>query len=192
MQHQTPFEQDLLTLRPELHRFARGLTGDPTAAEDLVQETLTRALQHRAKFKSGTNLRAWTFTILRNFHHSQWHKDKRSIQQGDWFEDSLMSLPQQEASMLLGEVFDEICALSDCQRDALLLVGVEGCSYDEAASFANCPVGTMKSRVSRAREALQSTLKRQVKKSHSAGFISAGSVLDLTNALIPALHPASR
>lgn len=149
------FEKELLALTPELKSFACSLSRDPIAAEDLVQETVARALQHKAKFAEGTNLRAWTFTILRNFHHSQWYKTKRTSQWSDGLEDAQESPPEQESAIQLGELFDHIWELPETQRNALLLVGVEGCSYKEAATLASCAVGTMKSRVSRARDALR-------------------------------------
>jgi RNA polymerase sigma factor (sigma-70 family) len=150
----SPFEQELVKLAPELFRFARSLVGDPTVADDLVQETVARALQHRERFAEGTSLRAWTFTILRNFHYAQWHKQKRYSDWEPWLDDMLEAPAGQEGSAALGEIYDRICDLPDCQRNALLLVGIGGCTYEEAAELEACPVGTMKSRVSRARGAL--------------------------------------
>lgn len=190
MQRQDSFEHDLLQLQPDLNRFARGLAGDPAAAEDLVQETLARALQHRGKFTPHSNLRAWTFTILRNFHHSQWHKEKRSVPWEEWFEKGTESLPEQEAGLMLDELFGQVCALSECQRQALLLIGVEGCSYDEAAAMAKCPVGTMKSRVSRARESLQAALRKRLSGTRPLRFSSAAAVLDMARRITGAVpHP---
>jgi RNA polymerase sigma-70 factor (ECF subfamily) len=154
MLRQNGFEIELIALQPELDRYARSLAGDRAGADDLVQETLARALQHQDRFKPGTNLRAWTFTILRNCHHTQWHKDKRFAPWQEWLQDSRHTTPEQEPSIMLDETLARICALPEYQRNALILVGVGGCSYEEAAQLEHCPKGTMKSRVSRAREAL--------------------------------------
>jgi RNA polymerase sigma-70 factor (ECF subfamily) len=150
------FERELVSLTPELFRFARSLVGDPCIADDLVQETVARALQHRERFTMGTSLRAWTFTILRNFHYAQWHKQKRFTEWEPWLDETLEAAGGQEASAALAATYDLMCALPACQRDALMLVAVGGCTYEEAAALENCPVGTMKSRVSRARNALVS------------------------------------
>ncbi len=154
--NQRLFERELVSLTPELFRFARSLVGDPCIADDLVQETVARALQHRERFAMGTSLRAWTFTILRNFHYAQWHKQKRYTEWEPWLDETLETSGGQEASAVLAATYDLMCALPACQRDALILVAVGGCTYQEAAALENCPVGTMKSRVSRARSALTS------------------------------------
>lgn len=148
------FERELISLTPELFRFARSLVGDPCLADDLVQETVTRALQHRQRFAMGTSLRAWTFTILRNFHYAQWHKQKRYTEWEAWLDETLEASGGQEASAELAATFDQMGELPYCQREALMLVAIGGCTYEEAAALENCPVGTMKSRVSRARGAL--------------------------------------
>jgi len=148
------FERELIGLSPELFRFARSLVGDPTMADDLVQETIARALEHREKFATGTSLRAWTFTILRNFHYAQWHKYKRYSDWESWLDETMEAPAGQEGSATLSETYDRIRELPECQRNALILVGVGGCTYEEAAELESCPVGTMKSRVSRARGAL--------------------------------------
>jgi RNA polymerase sigma-70 factor, ECF subfamily len=150
----TAFERELVSLSPELFRFARSLVGDPCVADDLVQETIARALQHRERFSPGTSLRAWTFTILRNFHYAQWHKHKRYTEWEPWLDETLEASGGQEASAALAATWDLMRDLPDCQRDALTLVAVGGFTYEEAAALENCPVGTMKSRVSRARGAL--------------------------------------
>jgi RNA polymerase sigma-70 factor (ECF subfamily) len=151
---QRAFERELVSLTPELFRFARSLVGDPYVADDLVQETVARALQHRERFAMGTSLRAWTFTILRNFHYAQWHKQKRYTEWEPWLDETLEASGGQEASAALAATYDLMRTLPECQRDALMLVAVGGCTYQEAAALENCPVGTMKSRVSRARTAL--------------------------------------
>lgn len=149
------FESALIQVSKELYRYARSLAPDPVQAEDLVQETMTRAIANKHRFAEGTNLRAWTFTILRNFYYAQWHKLKRLTEWDPSLNDSLETSGGQEASALLSELYSEFQSLPQLQREALVLVSVAGCTYEEAAEIGDCPVGTMKSRVSRARAALE-------------------------------------
>jgi RNA polymerase sigma-70 factor (ECF subfamily) len=182
--NQRAFERDLVSLTPELFRFARSLVGDPCVADDLVQETVARALQHRERFAMGTSLRAWTFTILRNFHYAQWHKQKRYTEWEPWLDETLEAAGGQEASAALAATYDLMCALPDCQRDALMLVAVGGCTYEEAAALEKCPVGTMKSRVSRARTALLAAPEAPPREQRANSFTA---MLDLANRLQSAL-----
>jgi RNA polymerase sigma-70 factor (ECF subfamily) len=183
--NQRIFERELVSLRPELFRFARSLVGDPCIADDLVQETVARALQHRARFAMGTSLRAWTFTILRNFHYAQWHKHKRYTEWEPWLDETLEASGGQEASAALTATYDMMCELPECQRTALILVAVGGCTYEEAAALEKCPVGTMKSRVSRARSALLSAPPAAPREQRSNSFTA---MLDLSSRLESALE----
>lgn len=150
-----PFEKALVQVSTELYRYARSLAPDPAQAEDLVQETMVRAIANRHRFAEGTNLRAWTFTILRNFYYAQWHKLKRLVEWDQSLNDTLESSGGQEASVQLSELYADFETLPRLQRDALVLISVAGCTYEEAARIEDCPIGTMKSRVSRARAALE-------------------------------------
>jgi RNA polymerase sigma-70 factor, ECF subfamily len=137
---------------PNLRAFAISLTGDYHVADDLVQETLLKAWTHRDKFEPGTNLRAWLFTILRNTYFSDFRKRRREVQDVDGEKAALLStLPEQYGHLDLADFRAALKKLSSDQREALLLVGAEGFSYEEAAEISGCAVGTVKSRVNRAR-----------------------------------------
>ena len=156
------FKADLLELIPFLRAFARSLCGNPDTADDLAQEALVKAWQARASFAAGTNLKAWLFTILRN----QFYSDRRRAwRQVPWDEDAAERIPgasgQQSWAAELSDTTRALTALSDEQREALILVGAGGFSYEDAARICNCAVGTVKSRVARARRALISILEGQ-------------------------------
>ena len=156
------FKADLLELIPFLRAFARSLCGNPDTADDLAQEALVKAWQARATFAAGTNLKAWLFTILRN----QFYSDRRRAwRQAPWDQDAAERIPgtsgQQSWAAELSDTTRALTALSDEQREALILVGVGGFSYEDAARICNCAVGTVKSRVARARRALISILEGQ-------------------------------
>jgi RNA polymerase sigma-70 factor (ECF subfamily) len=182
------FEAALIAITPELQRFARSLVGDPSQADDLVQETITRAIANRERFREGTNLRAWAFTILRNFHYAQWHKLKRFSEWDPALEDSLPAEGGQEASALLSELYEAFAELPRLQRQALTLVAVAGCTYEEAAELGQCPVGTMKSRVSRARAALDGGNGQRRPNAQADGF---GAFLADCDALVNGLDRRS-
>jgi RNA polymerase sigma-70 factor, ECF subfamily len=145
---------------PSLRRYARALTRDFTAADDLVQECLTRALSKIHLWQPGTDLRAWMFTILHNQYVNQ---VRRSVRTGTSvtiteMETDLTSAPNQDRRLELRDVERALAALPEEQRSTLSLVGIEGCRYEEAAVAFNVPVGTIRSRISRARQALRQAL----------------------------------
>lgn len=145
----------VLEFLPALRAFARSLTRNRTEADDLVQETLLKALANIDKFDPGTNLRAWLFTILRNTYYTEIRKRRREA-------DGLSVLAQQDAnigpgqewSVTLSSLKEALAQLPDDQREALVLVGAAGLSYEEAAEVCGCALGTIKSRVNRARAKL--------------------------------------
>jgi RNA polymerase sigma-70 factor (ECF subfamily) len=143
---------------PRLRRFARFLVGDVDRADDLVQECLTRAIAKIDSWQPGTNLRAWLFVILRNCHFNELRRKNRSpIVPGA--EERVVSVPgNQEMHMTLLEVKDAFLRLSQEHREVLLLVAIEGLPYEEAASVLDVPIGTVRSRASRARQALRDLL----------------------------------
>jgi len=148
-------EQDILAALPDLRGFARSLTKDPLTAEDLVQETVVKAITNLEKFELGTNLRAWLFTILRNYFYTTKRKGKREVQDADGVEAAkLIQIPNQEARLAFQEFRAAFQTLPTDQREALMLVGVSGFSYEEAAATCGCAVGTIKSRVNRGRARL--------------------------------------
>ncbi len=149
------FKSELLSLVPFLRAFARSLTGNPEAADDLAQETLVKAWQSRSSFIPGTNLKAWLFTILRN----QFYSDRRRAwRQAPGDQESAERIPggadDQVYSAELSDTVRALKHLSDEQREALILVGAGGFSYEDAAAICKCAVGTVKSRVARARKTL--------------------------------------
>ena len=149
------FKTGLMELIPFLRAFARSLCGNPDIADDLAQETLVKAWQSRATFAPGTNLKAWLFTILRN----QFYSDRRRAwRQAPWDQDAAERIPgaseEQSWAAELSDTARALTSLSDEQREALILVGAGGFSYEAAAQICNCAVGTVKSRVARARKTL--------------------------------------
>lgn len=155
----TIFKKELVTLIPHLRAFARTLTGDPTAADDLAQDAMMKAWDARQSYQLGTNMKAWTFMILRNQFYSEKRRSWRQTQlDQEAAERTLMAIDDPSAPVALDELRQGLTMLPPEQREALILVGAGGFAYEEAADICGCAVGTVKSRVSRARKALQSIL----------------------------------
>jgi RNA polymerase sigma-70 factor (ECF subfamily) len=153
------FEDELLAAVPFMRAFGRTLTGDVEQAEDLAQETVLQAWRCREQFHPGTNLRAWLSTILRNrFYSSQRRRKWRADYDAESIERTLMAPDDPSANVELEDVRRALSMLPDFQREALILVGAGGLSYEEVATIMGCPVGTVKSRVRRARDELQAIL----------------------------------
>jgi RNA polymerase sigma-70 factor (ECF subfamily) len=140
---------------PRLRRYARFLARDIDRADDLVQDCLVRALARLDSWKPGTNLRAWLFTILRNGYFNERRRNSRSPMVEDDGAVSAVTLSNQYDHMALRDVSRAFLALSDEHREVLLLVAIEGSSYEEAAEVIGVPIGTVRSRTSRARHALR-------------------------------------
>jgi RNA polymerase sigma-70 factor (ECF subfamily) len=146
---------------PRLRRYARALTRDVIAADDLVQNCLVRALSKQHLWQEGTDLRAWLFTIL----HNQYVNDvRRAVREGRTvemspkmadYEPSLSRAAGQEKSLDLRDLDRALAKLPDEQRAVILLIGLEGMSYEKAAEIIGCPAGTVRSRLSRGREELR-------------------------------------
>lgn len=156
------FRKDLLALIPFLRAFSRSLCGERELADDLAQEALAKAWQSRDTFRPGSNLKAWLFTILRN----QFYSDRRRAwRQAPWDETAVERVPtargEQTWAVQLSDTARALRGLPAEQREALILVGAGGFSYEDAARIANCAVGTVKSRVARARKALMASLEGQ-------------------------------
>ena len=150
---------DLLAAIPRLRRYARVLTGDVTRADDLVQETLLRALANIDSFQPGSNLPAWLFTILRNLFRSDYRKRRREVEDAEGnYAKTLKTQPAQGAHLEFEEFRVALDKLPQDQREALILVGASGFSYEDAATICGCAVGTIKSRVNRARSKLAALL----------------------------------
>jgi RNA polymerase sigma-70 factor, ECF subfamily len=150
---------DLLAVIPNLRAFAVSLCGNLDHADDLVQETLVKAWGSLDSFVTGTNLRAWLFTILRNIYYSEYRKRRREVADPDGaFAANLATAPAQSGHMDLLDFRAALQQLPSDQREALILIGASGLSYEEAAQICGCAIGTMKSRVNRARNRLAEML----------------------------------
>lgn len=149
------FRAELLSVIPNLRAFAMSLVGAADKADDLVQETLVRAWDKRETFTPGTNLKGWLFTILRNEFYSQMRKKKREVSDPEGLMAERLSVhPEQIGRLDMEDFKSAVNLLPEDQREALVLVGASGFSYEEAADICGCAVGTIKSRVSRARTQL--------------------------------------
>ena len=146
---------ELLAAIPPLRAFAVSLTADSDRADDLVQETLVKAWSNLDSFTPGTNMRAWLFTILRNTFYSNHRKQRREVQDVEGEHAAkLATHPSQNGYMDLADFREALARLPDDQREALILIGASGFSYEEAAEICGCAIGTVKSRVNRARNKL--------------------------------------
>ncbi|MEL6266578.1 MAG: sigma-70 family RNA polymerase sigma factor, partial [Pseudomonadota bacterium] len=150
-----PFGDDLVAALQSLRAFARTFHRDHARADDLVQETVAKALAKRDQFRPDTNLRAWLFTILRNTYLSEKRKRRREVEDVDGsMVGGLVSKPCQDGHMALSDLKDALQQLGEDQREALILVGAAGFSYEEAGKICGVAPGTVKSRVSRGRSRL--------------------------------------
>jgi RNA polymerase sigma-70 factor, ECF subfamily len=144
---------------PSLRAFAISLCGNVDRADDLVQETLLRALANIDSFQPGTNMSAWLFTILRNHFRSEYRKRRREVEDAEGrYAETLKSNPEQTGRVEFEEFRTALNKLPSDQREALILVGASGFSYEDAAAICGCAVGTIKSRVNRARTRLADLL----------------------------------
>lgn len=152
-------EDQLIAEVPSLRAFARSLTRDHSSADDLVQETVLKAWTKLDSFEEGTNLRAWLFTILRNTFISMKRKGRREVEDIDGIHaQKIVQMPQHDGAIELAQFRSALDTLPDDQREALVLVGAAGFTYQEAAAICGCAVGTMKSRINRARKRLAEVL----------------------------------
>lgn len=155
------FKAELAEVIPHLRAFGRSLSGNRDTADDLVQETLLKAWAARERFQAGTNMRAWTFIILRNLFLSQMRRARFKGEWDDLKADKLLAAPaSQDQHVELGDMQRALMELPEPQREALILVGAGGFAYDEAAEICGCAVGTIKSRVARGRAALEELMEQ--------------------------------
>jgi RNA polymerase sigma-70 factor (ECF subfamily) len=153
------FKDQLGQVIPHLRAFGRSLSGSRDLADDLVQETLLKAWAARKRFQAGTNMRAWTFIILRNLFLSQMRRARFKGEWDDVTAAKILAAPaSQDRHIELGDMQRALMQLPQPQREALILVGAGGFAYEEAAEICGCAVGTIKSRVARGRVALESLL----------------------------------
>lgn len=150
---------ELVDHLPALRAFALSLTRNSAAADDMVQDTVVKAWTNMDKFKRDTNLRAWLFTILRNTYYSSRRKLNREVADVDGaFTGSLSVKPDHDGRMQLADFRKAFETLPDEQREALILVGASGFSYEEAAGMCGVAIGTIKSRANRGRARLAELL----------------------------------
>jgi len=155
----TSLRDDLVAAIPNMRAFAISLCGNRDRADDLVQEALVKAWNHLESFEQGTNLKAWLFTILRNAYFSELRKTKREIADSDGQFAARQAVPaEQQGHLDLVDLNNALAKLPADQREAVILVGAEGFSYEDAAGICGCAVGTVKSRVNRARTKLAELL----------------------------------
>ena len=153
------FKRELTGVVPHLRAFARGLCGRPDMADDLVQETLMKAWAAQERFEPGTSMRAWTFVILRNAYLTDMRRNRFRGEYDENVAERILTAPAgQEEPIHLSDMHRALLTLPPERREALLLVGAGGFSYEEAANICGCAVGTIKSRVGRARAALNAML----------------------------------
>jgi RNA polymerase sigma-70 factor (ECF subfamily) len=156
---ESPVRDQLLAAIPSLRAFAISLCGNPDRADDLVQDTLMKAWSNMDRFQPGTNLNAWLFTILRNSFFSEHRKRVREVEDADGsYAATLTSAPDQLSHLDFDDLRHALLKLPPEQREALLLVGAQGFSYEDAAVICGCAIGTIKSRVNRARSRLAELL----------------------------------
>src|ERR671932_1750965 len=169
---------ELISAIPSLRAFAVSLCNHPERADDLVQETLVKAWSNIHSFTEGTNMRAWLFTILRNAFYSEFRKRRHEVEDADGaMAARLATLPGQVSHMDLQDFRSALGKLPPDQREALILVGASGFSYEEAAEICGCAVGTVKSRVNRARNGLARLLALKSEENADADAMAQAGIL---------------
>ena len=149
------WRSEVVAMIPALRAFAWSLCHNGSDADDLVQDTLIKAWTNRDKFEPGTNLRAWLFTILRNTYYTQVIRRRREVRdESGEYANNVRTPPTQDWSVAMKALQSALAQLPDEHREALILVGAAGLSYEEAAEICGCALGTIKSRVNRARARL--------------------------------------
>lgn len=149
------FRDQMIAAIPGLRAFGLSLTARGDRADDLVQETLMKAWKHHESFEQGTNMKAWLYTILRNEFYSQLRKRKREVEDADGFYSGKVAVhAEQDGHLDMADLRVALAKLPEDQREAIILVGASGFSYEETADICSVAVGTIKSRVNRARARL--------------------------------------
>lgn len=175
------FKSNLLAEVQQLRFFALSLTNAPDRADDLVQETLIKAWAAADRFQAGTSIRAWLFTIMRNTFYSDYRRARREVQDTDGEEAAkLTSYPEQGGRLDLEDLKLALAQLSEDRREAILLVGAAGVSYEEAAVICHCAIGTIKSRVNRARQKLMELMGIEAPEEIGGEFLSAADPVGAT------------
>lgn len=186
------FKREMAEAIPYVRAFARSLTGDENAVDDLTQDALMKAWTARKRFRSGSNFRAWIFTILRNQFYSNCRRSWRQVAwDQEQMESSLAGPATMNGVLELDETRRALLELPADQREAVILVGAGGFSYEEAAQICNCAIGTVKSRVSRARAMLATILETGPKARFAGNDVRPSQSADLIMAEVDALNPRS-
>ena len=152
----------LVAILPDLRGFARGLCREYDRADDLVQDAMVRAIAAMDQFQPGSNFKAWTFTILRNLYVSSFRERRIRFETLDEVDQLLLQAPNQEDVLAVQKLEEAVQKLPPLRREALILVVAHGLPYGQAAAICRCAVGTIKSRVARARDELRVALNREV------------------------------
>ncbi|HEY3694229.1 sigma-70 family RNA polymerase sigma factor [Phenylobacterium sp.] len=187
------FKAELVALLPKLRGLAMVLTGSAAAADDLVQDTMVRAWRFREGFQEGSNMAAWVNRILRNTFYTAAAARRNVVQDVDGkYAAQLSCKPEQEWRVKYGELLSALRLLTPEAREALLLVAAEGLSYEEAAGVVGCPVGTLKSRVNRARERLAELIDVDLPKANQRAALRAApaAAAPVRNAWAPTANAA--
>lgn len=173
------FKRALAKVAPHLRAFARGLCGCRDRADDLAQEALLRAWAARDRYRAGTNFKAWTFTILRNHFYSE---ARRARFHGDYDEgmaERILRAPaSQESAVELSDVLRALSVVPDTYREALILVAIGSLSYEEIADICGIALGTVKSRICRARAMLSHVLASGQLPDFRHNFVLSGDAVD--------------
>jgi RNA polymerase sigma-70 factor, ECF subfamily len=171
------FTDGILASVTSLRAFAISLTRDADQAEDLVQETVLRAISKQEQFVAGTNLQAWLFTILRNLFCSAYRKTRHEVEDVDGsYAATMISIPDYEDRIMLKDLASALAEVPHGQREAMMLVGAEGMTYEEAAQALGCAIGTIQSRVNRARNRLAEMMGLERTERQRRGAAKAKSV----------------
>jgi RNA polymerase sigma-70 factor, ECF subfamily len=184
MTRSNQFRDDLIAAIPGLRAFGISLTSRADRADDLVQETLMKAWKHHDSFEPGTNIKAWLYTILRNEFYSQLRKRRREVEDADGHYSSRVAVQaEQHGHLDMADLKTALQQLPEDQREAVILVGASGFSYEEAAAICNVAIGTIKSRVNRARKKLGELLQIESADdfhvdAHLQGVLSGAAVAD--------------
>ena len=173
------FKKALAGVAPHLRAFGRALCGSADRADDLAQETMLKAWAARDRYRAGTNFKAWTFTILRNQFYSETRRNRFRGEYDETMAERILYTPgSQEAVLELADVLRALAAIPSGYREALILVSVEGMSYEEAAEVCGIAVGTVKSRVSRARAMLSNIMASGALPDFRHNFVLKGESID--------------
>jgi RNA polymerase sigma-70 factor (ECF subfamily) len=174
------WRDSVVQLIPALRAFAWSLSHNSSDADDLVQDTLIKAWTNRDKFEPGTNLRAWLFTILRNTYYTAAVRKRREVRdETGKYAATLSTGPTQDWSLAIRSLQTALAQLPDEHREALILVGAAGLTYEEAAEVCGCALGTIKSRVNRARARLLKLMEADDALDTFAGEIQAPQQIDV-------------